>query len=104
MSNKLIELTFDEWLDTYKPITNHIDTNASFQNEEGEGIMFETYGDEREFVGKYQESRQVWSYRDDECEGLILVSGITHNPIGYFVTEIPWTDEDSTTLIYVEDK
>jgi hypothetical protein len=92
-----------EWEQKFKPLTNHLDNNASWQDEEGNGIMFETYGDEREFVDKYKESRQVWSYRDDEYEGLILVSGMSHNPIGYFVTEIPWTVEDSTTLIYVEE-
>jgi len=38
-------MEFDEWCDTYKPITNHLDSNASF-----DGAMFETYGDEVEFV------------------------------------------------------
>ena len=46
----------------------------------------------------------MWSYRDDKYEGLILVSGMSHDPIGYFVTEIPWTDEDLNTTIYVEEQ
>ncbi len=96
-------MNVQEWEEKFKPIVNHLDSNASWQDNEGNGIMFETYGDEYEFVNKHKESRQVWSYRDDEYEGLILVSGMAHNPIGYFVTEIPWTVEDSTTLIYVEE-
>jgi hypothetical protein len=93
-----------EWETAFKPLINHLDDNASWQDGEGNGIMFETYGDEYEFVNKHKESRQVWSYRDDEYEGLILVSGMAHNPIGYFVTEVPWTDEDLNTIIYVEEK
>ena len=93
-----------EWEQKFKPLTNHLDSNASWQTDDGQGIMFETYGDEYEFVNKYKESRQVWSYRDDEYEGLILVSGMSHDPIGYFVTEIPWTDEDLNTTIYVEEQ
>jgi hypothetical protein len=33
-----IEMDFDEWCDTYKPIINHIDSNASFDNGDG-GVM-----------------------------------------------------------------
>ena len=40
-----IDMTFDEWCDTYKPIKNHIDVDSSF-----DGEMFETYGNEVEFV------------------------------------------------------
>jgi hypothetical protein len=97
-------MNVQDWEEKFKPVVNRIDSNASWQDNEGNGIMFETYGDEYEFVCKHKESRQVWSYRDDEYEGLILVSGMASNPIGYFVTEIPWTDEDLSTLIYVEEK
>jgi len=45
--NNFIEMDYDEWVDTYKPIPNNIDKNASF-----DGMMFETYGAEVEFVKK----------------------------------------------------
>lgn len=48
--DNFIELSFEDWVEQYKPITNHIDKNASFQDEDGNGLMFETYGDEVEFV------------------------------------------------------
>ena len=38
--NNFIEMDYDVWLETYRPILNHIDSNASF-----DGMMFETYGD-----------------------------------------------------------
>ena len=37
-----------EWEEKYKPIQNHIDTNASYS-----GAMFETFGEEVEYVRAY---------------------------------------------------
>jgi hypothetical protein len=45
----LIQLTEDEWFEQFKPIPNYLDDNASFHDGE-HGYMFETYGDELEFV------------------------------------------------------
>jgi hypothetical protein len=64
MSNNFIEMTFDEWCETYKPIVNHIDTNASFDNGYG-GLMFETYGEEVDFVKEQPENR-IWMYGDGD--------------------------------------
>ena len=90
MSN-FIEMDFDEWVDTYKPITNHIDTNASF-----DGMMFETYGDEVEFV-KAQDENRIWMYGDGDDGGSYLWSGWGFvNRIGYFITEVPFPD--NTTI------
>ena len=47
--DNFIEMTEEEWFETYKPIPNHIDENASFNDGE-HGYMFETYGEEVEFV------------------------------------------------------
>lgn len=97
-------MNVEEWEEKFKPVPNHLDDNASWQDSDGNGIMFETYGDEYEYVEQFKLERRVWSYRDDEYEGLILVSGMAQNPIGYFITEVPWTDEDLNTIIYVEEK
>jgi hypothetical protein len=102
MSNKLIELTFDEWLDTYKPITNHIDTNASFQNEEGEGIMFETYGEEVDFV-KQQDPNKIWMYGSGDDGGTYIWSGWGFvNRLGYFITEVPFSDSEIVQVLVAE--
>jgi len=65
MQDTFIEMSFDEWLTTYKPILNHLDENASFQSDDG-GIMFETYGDEVAFV-KSQPPANIWTYGDGDC-------------------------------------
>jgi hypothetical protein len=89
--DNFIEMDFDEWCETYKPIINHIDTNASFDNGEG-GIMFETYGDEVEFV-KQQEPNKIWMYGDGDDGGSYIWSGWGFvNRIGYFITDKPCPD------------
>ena len=86
--NNFIEMDFDEWCDTYKPIVNHIDNNASFDNGYG-GIMFETYGDEVEFV-KSQSPDKIWMYGDGDDGGSYIWSGWGFvNRLGYFITEVP---------------
>ena len=78
------EMDLDTWFDTYKPIKNHIDTSASF-----DGCMFETYGDEVEFV-KAQDENRIWMYGDgDDGEGHIWSGWGFVNRIGYFITEVP---------------
>lgn len=90
-----IEMTFEEWAATYKPILNHFDPNASFDNGEG-GIMFETYGEEYEFVKAYDENK-IWMYGDGDDGGSYLWSGWGFvNRLGYFITEVPF--EDNVTI------
>ena len=85
MSNtKFIEMSFEEWEKTYKPINNHIDDNASF-----DGIMFETYGEEVKFV-KSQNPNNIWTYVDGDSNSSLIISGWHFvNRIGYFVTSVP---------------
>ena len=42
---KIKDLTEDEFYKNFKPVTNHIDNNASF-----DGCMFETFGKELDYV------------------------------------------------------
>ena len=82
--NNFIEMDYDEWVATYKPILNHIDTNASF-----DGYMFETYGDEVEFVTS-QSPDKIWMYGDGDDGGSYIWNGWGFvNRIGYFITEVP---------------
>jgi hypothetical protein len=72
--DNFIEMTFEEWGAAYKPIYNHIDKNASFQDESGNGLMFETYGDEVEFV-KSQSPDKIWMYGDGDDGGSYIWNG-----------------------------
>ena len=79
-----IEMDFDEWVDTYKPIPNNIVEDSSF-----DGTMFETYGDEVAFVKK-ADPAYIWMYGDGDDGGTYIWNG-WHivNRIGYFITEVP---------------
>ena len=93
--DNFIEMDYDVWLETYRPILNSIDTNASF-----DGMMFETYGDEVEFV-KSQSPANIWMYGDGDDGGSFIWSGWGFvNRIGYFVTEVP-CPPDTTIQIRV---
>jgi hypothetical protein len=79
-------ISYDKFIEKFKPITNHIDDNASL-----DGTMFETYGAEMEFVNTIPVTR-VWTLCDDgeQC----LVSGkYLVNRIGYIVTEKEYTSD-----------
>ena len=82
--NNFIEMDFDEWCETFKPIPNYLDDNASF-----DGAMFETYGEEVEFV-KAQDENRIWMYGDGDNGNSYIWSGWGFvNRLGYFVTEVP---------------
>ena len=85
--NTFIEMEYEDFIETYKPIKNHIDTNASF-----DGYMFETYGKEVDFV-KSQSPANIWMYGDGDDGGSFIWSGWGFvNRIGYFITEVPFPD------------
>ena len=79
-----IEMDFDEWCATYKPIPNNIVEDSSF-----DGTMFETYGAEVAFVKK-ADPAYIWMYGDGDDGGSYIWNG-WHivNRIGYFITEVP---------------
>ena len=89
--NNFIEMTEDEWFNTYKPIKNNIEIHSSF-----DGHMFETYDGEVAFV-KEQDPAYIWMYGDGDDGGSYIWNG-WHivNRIGYFVTEVPFPD--NTTI------
>ena len=91
MSANFIELAEEEWFNTYKPIKNNLVENSSF-----DGHMFETYGEEVEFV-KAQDENRIWMLGDGDDGGMYIWSGWGFvNRIGYFVTEVPFPD--NTTI------
>ena len=96
-------LTEDEWFNTYKPIPNHLDENASFNDGEN-GYMFETYGEELEFV-KAQDNNRIWTYSDGDDGGTYISDGYhVVNRIGYFVTTVPYDDKQYYQITIMEGK
>jgi hypothetical protein len=88
-----IEMDYEDFVQTYKPITNHLDLNASF-----DGYMFETYGEEVEFV-RAQDENRIWMYGDGDNGSYIWSGWGFVNRIGYFITEVPF---EKDTLIQIQ--
>jgi hypothetical protein len=92
----------DEWFNTYKPIPNHLNSNASFQTEDNIGYMFETYGEELEFV-QLQDPKTIWTYCDGDDGGTYISDGYhIVNRIGYFVTTVPYDDKQYYQVTIIE--
>jgi hypothetical protein len=92
VTHTMTRITMDNWEETYKPISNHLDDNASFQDYDGVGIMFETYGAEKEFV-KSQPANKIWTCISEDDDIYIVAGWHVFDRVGYFVTEQEWTDE-----------
>ena len=75
-------ISYERWLEKYRPIQNHLNSNSSF-----DGCMFETYGEELAFVCA-QHDRTIWTLLD--CDGEMRIAEGLHyvNRIGYFITEV----------------
>lgn len=99
---KDLEKEVDQWISAYKPIANHLNDNSGWIINE-KAIMFETYGEELDFV-RNQPDNHVWTWIDGD-EGTAIVAGMAYvNRIGYFVTEVAWSDISSEVMVDYYDE
>lgn len=91
------KLSYEEWVDQYRPIQNPYDGNETH-----EGRMFETDGAGYEFI-KAQDKKVVWTLIDED--GLTWISAGHHyvNRLGYFVTEIEHDGTDIEIDVYTAE-
>ena len=85
---------WNAWAEKYKPIKNKFSTDPNHH-------MFETYGEELEFI-KAQNPNCIWTWVTGDMSDLIITGMAFVNRFGYYVTEVPWTDEDEYVLVSVE--
>lgn len=85
---------WDEWANEFKPQTNHFN---------GQGNLYETYGEEVEYI-QSMHPNFVWTLvSGDMCD--LIVAGYAYvNRLGYYITENPWSDEDDSVLLSVEEE
>ena len=77
-----MEISFEEFVERFEPEVNGFDENASF-----DGYMFETYGDELEYVLEQQKRYQdVWTLIEEDGKRYIVYGMKKVNRLGYFVT------------------
>lgn len=90
-------MNYSTWVETFKPMQNHLDENAGF-----DGCIFETFGEEVVHVREVLEidEGKVWTLCDDGKGSLYITAGYSFvNRVGYFVTEIATADPDLCVLV-----
>jgi len=93
MTDTLQELTEEEFDNRYKLVRNHLNPHAGWVYGYDRGCLFETYGEELEFVRK-QDPRTIWTLVDGDDGDQYLVSGYHHvNRLGYLLTTDPLPDD-----------
>lgn len=90
-------MTFFEWEQKYQPVKNHIDPNSSF-----DGVMFETFGDELDFVLK-QPADRVWTWVDDGEFSTITNGILLVDRQGYFIASKQYCEAEPFTEIDLND-
>ena len=81
-------LTFDDWVEKYNPIKNHIVDHGSF-----DGLIFETYGDEVAFV-QSQNPNNIWTMVWAEDCYAVIPGFRWVNRENYLITEKPYAEEN----------
>jgi len=87
---------WNEWETKFKPIKNH------FRKDPDEN-MFETYGEEVDFVTK-ADNKYVWTYLQGDMSDLICAGYHYVNRLGYYISSIPWENEDDYVLLSVQEE
>lgn len=89
MPETYLALTEDEFDTRFPLVENRFNPNSSWAVGEGTGSLFETYGQELDFV-RQQASRYVWTLIDGDDGNLYVVSGPHFvNRIGYLISQVP---------------
>lgn len=82
-------LGWDAWAEKYKPIDNPLRKDSK---------QFETYGEELEYV-KNANPLHVWTWVDGDMSDLIINGFALVNRFVYYVTEVPFEENDYITVI-----
>lgn len=92
------EISWETWVEKYKPTKNHI---TKYPDPQSEFESFETYGAEWEYI-KSLDPKLVWTEIQGDMS-MLLVAGIGFvNRLCYYVCEEPWETGDEQVLISVE--
>jgi hypothetical protein len=89
MTQTFKELSEDAFDALYPLVPNQLNPGAGWALGEERGCLFETYGDELDFVRR-QHPRTIWTLLDGDDGDQYLVSGYhLVNRIGYLISTVP---------------
>lgn len=79
-------MTLFDWMNTYKPIPNHIDEDSDL-----DGRLFGLHGDELIYVDS-MDINNVWTVLDVD-DSFYIVNGFHYvNRAGYLISAVPFAD------------
>ena len=89
MPEIFIEISEDEFYNRYQLLENHINPNASWAYGDRPGCLFESFGDELNFVNQ-QDPQTIWTLIDGDDGDMYLISGLHFiNRVGYLLSTSP---------------
>lgn len=80
---------WDQWATKYKPVGRE------------DSRMFETYGDDLQTV-LATHPRHVWTWMQGDMSDIICAGYHLVNRLGYYISEVPWTNERDYCLLSEE--
>lgn len=85
-----MNITEDNFDEVFKPQTNHLDDNASFN-----GCMYETYDEELDYVFNLAKTtKKVWTIIEGDNDTMYYITGFHYvNRIGFLVCEVEYAEE-----------
>ena len=86
-------MTYDEWVNAYKPVPNPTISEKQRESASYNGTLFETFGSELVIV-KEANPMCIWALIDNNDDDSMWISSGYHrvNRMGYFITEVPYTE------------
>ena len=92
---EIIKLTEEQFEEQFTLVENHLDDNASWS-----GAMFETYGEELEYVQmKARKGNNVWTLIEGDDDTMYISNGMRLvNRMGYFITREEWEGETDVEI------
>jgi hypothetical protein len=88
-----MELTYEQWVDTYKPILN----------EHGDPRTFETYGSDLDLVNEVLPTK-VWTWVDGGDYSGISAGWHFVNRMAYYICQVPFEDDSLYVDVYEPDE
>jgi len=84
-------ISYEEWVKQYRPIQNPFNKDGTYNN-----TAFETYGNEIGYItsGEFKQNC-IWTLIISDNEEFWIIPGLKYvDRFLYFVTEVPWEDEN----------
>lgn len=76
------QITWDEWVEKYKPVMTGLKPNQEIR-------MFETYGQDLKTITTWPVS-QIWTLKEEDGEQFLDPGLRWINRLGYYACNIPW--------------